>query len=30
MRPPMEDWNLDIRRYVIDRIGPYADANATG
>jgi len=26
----MEDWNLDIRRYVIDRIGPYADANATG
>jgi Rieske 2Fe-2S family protein len=21
---PMEDWNLDIRRYVQDRIGPYA------
>ncbi len=20
---PMEDWNLDIRRYVSDRIGPY-------
>ena len=20
---PMEDWNLDIRRYVTDRIGPY-------
>jgi Rieske 2Fe-2S family protein len=20
---PMEDWNLDIRRYVVDRIGPY-------
>jgi Rieske 2Fe-2S family protein len=22
---PMEDWNLDIRRYVSDRIGPYVD-----
>lgn len=22
---PMEDWNLDIRRYVTDRIGPYVD-----
>ena len=22
---PMEDWNLDIRRYVIDRIGPHVD-----
>lgn len=22
---PMEDWNLDIRRYVGDRIGPYAE-----
>ncbi|MGH6628880.1 MAG: aromatic ring-hydroxylating oxygenase subunit alpha, partial [Burkholderiales bacterium] len=22
---PMEDWNLDIRRYVSDRIGPYAE-----
>jgi Rieske 2Fe-2S family protein len=21
---PMEDWNLDIRRYVIDRIGQHA------
>jgi Rieske 2Fe-2S family protein len=20
---PMEDWNLDIRRYVTDRIGAY-------
>ncbi|MGI9284419.1 MAG: aromatic ring-hydroxylating oxygenase subunit alpha [Pseudomonadales bacterium] len=23
---PMEDWNLDIRRYVIDRIGPYVNS----
>jgi Rieske 2Fe-2S family protein len=22
---PMEDWNLDIRKYVKDRIGPYVD-----
>ncbi len=22
---PMEDWNLDIRRYVQDRIGPHAE-----
>jgi len=22
---PMEDWNLDIRKYVKDRIGPYID-----
>ncbi len=22
---PMEDWNLDIRRYVHDRIGPHAE-----
>jgi glycine betaine catabolism A len=21
---PMEDWNLDIRKYVLDRIGPFA------
>jgi hypothetical protein len=20
---PMEDWNLDIRRYVSERIGPF-------
>ena len=23
MFSPMEDWNLDIRKYVIDRIGAY-------
>ncbi len=23
---PMEDWNLDIRKYVSDRIGPYVDS----
>ena len=22
---PMEDWNLDLRRYVKDRIGPYIE-----
>lgn len=25
MLSPMEDWNLDIRKYVADRIGPMAD-----
>jgi Rieske 2Fe-2S family protein len=25
---PMEDWNLDIRRYVADRIGPHLPADA--
>ena len=23
---PMEDYNLDIRKYVLDRVGPHADA----
>jgi len=25
---PMEDWNLDIRRYVQDRIGPHVETHA--
>jgi glycine betaine catabolism A len=26
---PMEDWNLDIRRYVIERIGAFVDEQAS-